>query len=278
MKCCICGTVKNCEIFLDKIFHNMEQIASLFEEYAIILYYDTSSDNTLNKLIQYKLSNKYFNFYVNKDPLLNYRTHNIAKGRNYCINYINENHKEYDYFIMMDCDDVCIEKVNLNVLRKNLLRDDWDCLSFNKNDYYDIWALSYGPYAASFYIFNIPITNMNTSITNMNLNEDKTPLKIMKNNIMKTLNACPDGKLVTCYSAFNGFAIYKSEKFLNCKYDGTLNLNYIPKNLLFMNIKQFGNIMNRKYLYNEDCEHRHFHFEALLKNNARIRISPEIIF
>jgi len=79
MKCCICGTVKNCEIYLDKIFRNMEQIASLFEDYAIILYYDTSSDNTLNKLTQYKLKNEHFRFYVNEDPLLKYRTYNIAK-------------------------------------------------------------------------------------------------------------------------------------------------------------------------------------------------------
>ena len=264
MKCCICGTVKNCEIYLDKIFNNMEKITSLFEEYAIFLYYDNSTDNTLNKLIQYKLKNKNFNFYVNKDPLFKYRTHNIAKGRNYCISYINENHPDYEYFIMMDCDDVCHDNVNLNVLQQNLLRDDWDCLSFNKKNYYDIWALSYGPYATSCFIFNIPFMN--------------SPTNIMKNNIMKTLKECPRGELVKCYSAFNGFAIYKSPKFLNCKYDGTLNLNYIPKQLLLINIKQFGKVANVKTLKNEDCEHRRFHFDALLKNNARIRISPEIIF
>lgn len=269
MKCCICGTVKNCERYLDKVFNNMEKIASLFEEYAIILYYDISVDNTLNKLIQYKLKNKHFNFYVNKDPLFKYRTHNIAKGRNYCINYINENYSDYQYFIMMDCDDVCENNINLKVLHKNLLRDDWDCLSFNKQDYYDIWALSYGPYAASFYIFN--------SQYFMNL-ENNTPLKIIKNNITKTLKECPNDELVKCYSAFNGFAIYKSDKFLNCKYNGTLDLSYIPKQLLLKNIQQFGKFVNIAYFYKEDCEHRRFHFEALLKNKARIRISPEIIF
>jgi hypothetical protein len=273
MKCCICGTVKNCEPYLDKIFRNMEQIASLFEDYSIMLYYDKSRDNTLNKLIQYKLKNSHFNFYVNKDPLFNYRTHNIAKGRNYCINYINETHRDYDYFIMMDCDDVCENNVNLNVLQKNLLRDDWDCLSFNKEDYYDIWALSYGPYACSFYIFNCggPYNLIDN-------NQGKIAHDTMKNNIKNTLKRCPSGEFVKCYSAFNGFAIYKSDKFLNCKYDGRLDLSYIPKQLLSMNIKHLGNLSTLKYVYNEDCEHRRFHFEAFLKNNARIRISPEIIF
>ena len=270
MKCCICGTVKNCEKYLDKIFLNMEKISSLFEEYAIILYYDKSNDNTLNKLIQYQLKNSHFKFYVNKDPTLpskKYRTHNIAKGRNYCIDYINKTHPDYEYFIMMDCDDVCENNVNLNVLQKNLLRDDWDCLSFNKEDYYDIWALSIGPYVASFYIFTSQFPLMNTY--------SDTPLKVMKKYIIKILKECPNGELVKCYSAFNGFAIYKSGKFLNCKYDGNLNLNYIPKQLLLMNIRQLGNIKNN---FNIDCEHRQFHFEAFLKNNARIRISPEIIF
>ena len=57
MKCCICGTVKNCGIYLDNIFKNMEQISSLFDDYVIILYYDNSDDDTLIKLNNLKYSN-----------------------------------------------------------------------------------------------------------------------------------------------------------------------------------------------------------------------------
>ena len=52
-KCCICGTVRNCGKYLDKIFSNMEKLGKLFEDYKIILYYDKSDDNTLNKLKLY---------------------------------------------------------------------------------------------------------------------------------------------------------------------------------------------------------------------------------
>jgi hypothetical protein len=253
----------------------MEQIATLFEAYAIILYYDISSDNTLNKLTQYKLQNEHFHFYVNKDPLLKHRTYNIAKGRNYCINYINKNYPDYEYFIMMDCDDVCENNVKLNVLQKNLLRDDWDSLSFNKEDYYDIWALSYGPYACSFFLFNKTLNGPKLLLGKNNLLLD-SPCNIMKASITNTLANCQPNELITCYSAFNGFAIYKSDKFLDCKYDGTLNLNYIPKKLLLMNIQKLGVITPN--VANVDCEHRRFHFEAMLKNNARNRISPEILF
>ena len=38
MKCCICGPVKNCGAFLDKVFENIEKIGALFEEYKIVIF------------------------------------------------------------------------------------------------------------------------------------------------------------------------------------------------------------------------------------------------
>ena len=32
MKCCICGPVRNCGPFLDKVLQNIEKIGSLFED------------------------------------------------------------------------------------------------------------------------------------------------------------------------------------------------------------------------------------------------------
>jgi len=50
MNCCICGPVKNCGPYLQKVLDNMEKIGSIFDDYQIIIYYDKSSDNTLNIL------------------------------------------------------------------------------------------------------------------------------------------------------------------------------------------------------------------------------------
>ena len=105
MNCCICGTVRNCEIYLDKIFRNMELIGALFQDYVIILYYDHSDDNTLQKLKDYQNKNNKVKFFVNNTPLLPYRTHRLAMGRNFCIDYIKRNYSDYPFFIMMDCDD-----------------------------------------------------------------------------------------------------------------------------------------------------------------------------
>jgi hypothetical protein len=38
-------------------------------------------------------------------------------------------------------------------------------------------------------------------------------------------------------SAFNGIAIYRTEKFIDCTYDGRFRLDYIPKKLIDKKIK-----------------------------------------
>ena len=78
MNCCICGTVKNCGPYLSKVLDNMAKIGSIFEEYKIIIYYDKSTDNTLDILKQYQKQNANMFFYVNKNLISPFRTHNLA--------------------------------------------------------------------------------------------------------------------------------------------------------------------------------------------------------
>jgi glycosyltransferase involved in cell wall biosynthesis len=254
--CCICGTVRNCGSYLEKVFANIEKIGALFNDYKIILFYDDSTDNTLAVLKDYQKKNDKLIFYSNK-KLLSHRTHRIAFGRNTCLNFIKTNYPDYEYFIMMDCDDRCSKTFCPNVLNMYLKRHDWDSLSFNHPDgYYDTWALSIGPYVASCHHFR-----------------DNS---LGKKYVTRLIQKVPKNALIKCYSAFNGFAIYRTSKFLNCYYDGRFRLDYIPTKLLSLNIKASGNINLSQNI--EDCEHRHFHFDAIRKNNARIRISPLCVF
>jgi hypothetical protein len=260
MKCCICGTVKNCAPYLDKVFENIEKIGSLFDDYKLLLYYDTSEDDTLNKINEYQKKNPKLLFYVNKNPLFKFRTYNISYGRNFCLRYIRNNLPDYEMFIMIDMDDVCCKEVNLELLKESLERKDWDALSFNTSPYYyDIWALSIKPYYLSLFAF-----------------EKKDEIcKIMMEYVTGLLNNTKSGELLTCASAFNGFAIYRTNKFLNCKYDGKLRLDLLP----FCKIFKDNNTINSNFIIQpDDCEHRSFHLEAILKNNARIKISPKILF
>lgn len=268
MKVCICGTVKNVGKYLQNVFKNMEKIASLFEEYIIILYYDKSEDDTLQQLKKYQENNTNFYFYVNTFPLSKYRTHNISKGRNICLNKIREKYTNYEYFIMMDCDDVCSGNINLDVLEKNLQNNEWDALSFNRKNYYDIWALSIKPYVVSMRHFH----NM--------VSVEKT----MKRYVTKLLDKIPKNKLLPCYSAFNGFSIYKTNVFIRCSYDGKLRLDLIPKKKISINQLALNDKIkliydsNAEDNINQDCEHRSFHLQAIQKFKAKIFISPDILF
>ena len=268
MKCCICGTVKNVEEYLENIFRNMEKIGSLFDDYVIILSCGNSSDKTIEKIKEYKNINKKVELFVIKKEVNPFRTQRIAFGRNICLDLIRKKYSNYEMFIMMDCDDVCSNEINLPILKKYLFRNDWDALSFNKEPYYDTWALSIYPYFFSY--------------RHWEKEEDAW------RNLFKTINEkfekCKPGDLVKCASAFNGFSIYKTNKFLNCTYYGHPRLDLIPEDLIKKNIEANGFEMffseeigneNTKW---EDCEHRSFHMEAIQKNNARIMISPEILF
>ena len=267
-KCCICGAVKNCGPYLNRIFKNIEKIGALFEDYVIIMYYDHSSDGTLLRLKNYQKKNPKLNFYVNKKSVSPYRTHRIANARNFCLEKIRESYSDYPFFIMMDCDDVNCKNVYPHVLKKYLDKDNWDALSFQTYPkYYDIWALSIKPYTFSY----------NHFVDNVAYYD------IIQNYVTKLLKNLKKGELLPCISAFNGFAIYRTEKFNDCWYDGRVRLDLIPKHYLSKHIKatnspvifkDYGNVNG----YYEDCEHRAFHLQGINKNNAKIRISPEILF
>lgn len=275
MNCCICGPVKNCAPYLPKVLENMEKLGSLFNEYKILIYYDNSNDNTFNILKDYQIKNPNLLLCVNKNKPTPYRTHNIALARNVCLNYIKQNSEKYPFFIMMDCDDVNCKEINIEILKKYLNRNDWDGLSFNTYPkYYDIWGLSIYPYCFSYNHFQ-------DNVKNYNIIQEFVDIKLKE--------ALNKNKLVPCISSFNGFSIYRTNKFLNTYYDGRVRLDLIPKCNLDIHKKVANsNLVYKKYykpdgtinvdgLY-EDCEHRAFHIQARQNSGAKIMISPEVLF
>jgi len=268
-KCCICGPVKNCGPYLDKVLENIEKIGSLFKDYKIFIFYDVSNDDTLSKLQNFQKKNNKLILFINNKIKSIYRTHNIAHARNNCLKYIRNNQNKFPYFIMMDFDDVNCKNINTDILPKYFERNDWDALSFNTSPkYYDIWGLSIKPYCFSYNHFEQNKYNN---------------YHIIQEYITKKLNDLPQGELLKCISSFNGFSVYRTDKFINSHYDGKLRLDIMPLNFIKAHAKaarsnillyDYGNV-NCKY---EDCEHRSFHAVAISQVNARIRISPEVLF
>lgn len=267
-RCCFCGPVKNVAPFILKVLNQVEKMASLFEDYEIFLYYDHSTDTTLEQLKAYQTINPKLSFYVNMRPYSAFRTHNLANARNNCLEYIYS--KGFPWFVMMDWDDVNAKEVNLDVLKSVLEdQDKWDAVSFQTAPTYkDIWALSIYPYCFSYNHFN----------------KSEEQYYVMQDFVTKKLQKLNKGEYLPCISAFNGLAIYKTNKFYKIKYVGHPYSGTIPKG----HIQAHAKAANSKLVYPvlgggwvnakvEDCEHRAFHARAISIHEARIRICPEVL-
>jgi hypothetical protein len=264
--CCL--TVRDCAIYLTKIFKNLDKLSKHFKNFYVIFVYDNCKDKTplLLKLYQ-KRSKSKFKVYVihnknNRNPV---RTVRISNSRNMCLDVIYNDIKNVDYHIMIDADDVNVKPWDTRVILSSLKRDDWDSISFNRKVYYDIWALLYEKIQHHCWGFS---------------EKSRKIMYFMMRDIKNILNKLKDNELFECYSAFNGFAIYRTEKFKNILYDGTDNkyssivqdrnklssLQYL-KNKLNDNKIIIGNKMKGS------CEHLYYHLSAIRDNNVRIRIT-----
>jgi hypothetical protein len=287
IQCCFCGPVRNCAPFLPAVMRNIQKMGSqLFhDQYAIILFYDKSSDISLSILKTWKIKLKkevgvLMHLYINPATTLSpYRTHRISAARNKCLDILKNNYSTTTcpYFIMMDFDEPNSKPCHPENLQKYFdttksLLNKWDALSFQTAPhYYDIWALSIAPFSFSYNHFRNNDAFYGIIQTYMDKKLAKTK------------------GLVSCISAFNGFAIYKTAVFLSCRYSGDIRTStQLSKNIQPRWIQQHKRATQSKQVEfrdyghikgaHEDCEHRPFHMQAIQQNGARIKISPEVIF
>jgi len=266
MKCIVCLCVYNNEFGLPFVLENILKINDVFSNVKILVFYDYSNDKSLEILNNYKEKYGNMEITINTNPKSNLRTENIANARHSLLEKIRENYNDVPYFIMMDSNEYsCIGNIKINVLKKVLDRsDEWDGLSFDRDaGYYDTWALSFEPFIYSFFHFI----------------DWKHVVGLMRENFQELLNDYNKNKpdeFIPVYSSFNGFSIYKTSKFINCSYSSNINLELFPEDKLINQTKLVGT--DRVNHLTDDCEHRHFHLEAIKKNNAKIKICQDFLF
>jgi hypothetical protein len=152
MENCVIGLpVYNAAQYISHAIKNIELLEKCFKNIKIIFVYDKSKDNTINLLKNYVKNKQNVTIYINEVERISNRTINIARARNKILEFIysSNNNKDYKYFIMLDCNYNNYKTIDVEILKKYLLREDWDCLTFNQDYYYDIWALSITPYYLS---------------------------------------------------------------------------------------------------------------------------------
>jgi hypothetical protein len=267
MKGVICLSIYNNEFGLPYCLNNIAKLAQCFDTLHVIAFYDESQDRSFQLLNEFKRDNEIdLTILVNNNTKYAERTANIAFARNSLLTYIRTHFADCDYFIMMDTNEYsCIGNIQVDVFKDAIdKRDLWDAISFDRDaGYYDTWALSFDPFIYSFFHFH----NWKNVVEKMRI-----AFNLLLNNYKTNY---PD-KLIPVYSAFNGFAIYKTSKFLNCSYSSNIHLDIFPpdsinKQIALMNIPVLTHL-------NNDCEHRKFHLEAIKKNGAKIMISTKSLF
>ena len=295
-ECCAIGLcVYNNEPGLPGVLSNIVKImeSKLFYKVTVVAFYDHSSDKSYSILETFKkqyerVCAETFKMIIVDNTKANgrklrmdyggrsnavirvldsSRTARIAVARNGILHVIRGLYKigfRNKYFIMMDSNEyACVGKINIPTLFGALKRsDEWDSVSFNRDaGYYDYWALSYDKYIYSMF----HVANKDETLNNI-----RKDFEVKLNNAKSTKGKTDTNyDFIPVYSSYNGFAIYKSDKFLNCSYSSNIDIRLFPKKLL---PKQ---IINK---FTNDCEHRKFHLEAIKKNKARIVVSPLSIF
>jgi hypothetical protein len=253
-------TVRDCAPYLPKVFENINRLRTLFPRFVLIVAYDHCKDRSERLLQDYKRRSTFPVYLLPGNTTSPYRTIRIADARNRCLKKLDE--LNIDIHFMIDADDVNRDPWNLTLLRYYLERPGWDVLTFNRTDYYDIWALMYPPFQHHCWGF---------------YHRSREVVAFIKKDITRQLEQCEEW--FPCQSAFNGFAIYKTNVFKHKRYCGEYKAlkAFIPDRDRVntkIALSSLGTLpLDEDFV--QSCEHLYYHLSV---PNARIYISKYSIF
>ena len=291
---CVCLCVYKSEDGLPYVLANLHKImqANIFHRIKIIAVYEEtdhpgpggpnqSSCALLKSFANHLRHPNSLEIVRNQYPTTHVRQRNIGNARNTFLNRMRDmrdgdddgsgsgGDDAYDYFAMMDANNYsCIGPVDTEVLRDAMdCADRWDSLSFLREaGYYDFWALSFDPFIRSFFHFKM---NWGAACGKM-----RDAFKnFVESGLASGMNLFP------VYSAFNGFALYRSAIFLSAdlRYSDEIDPALFPPDVLNKQVQILGcEPDDRTY---DDCEHRFFHLASKQPpHNARIYIYSRSLF
>jgi len=271
MHVALCFCVRDCEPYLKRIFSNIDALRCGLPQTKLtcIFVYDNCVDNSPALLHAYKQQQE--NVIVQGiENTSHMRTVRIAKARNACLEQLYKL-PNVQYHMMIDSDDRCANKWNIDLIRTYLQGGngdgDWDCISFNRKNYYDIWALLFDDFKHHCWGFASRADNNKV-------------VETMRKEITRKLNNANNS--IEVMSAFNGFAIYKTGRFSGFQYDGhgstfmTLFTDDERVRVETVLSRKYG-ILTKCVLTDESCEHLFYHLTAF-KSGRKIKISKWDIF
>mmetsp|Transcript_9459 Transcript_9459/g.13074 ORF Transcript_9459/g.13074 Transcript_9459/m.13074 type:complete len:418 (+) Transcript_9459:142-1395(+) len=253
----ITGTAKGVSNCFEMIRKSVYMMTDLFQSYRIIIYYHPID----GPAFQHWQTIDPNVILIVEDPTLfersPYKTEVLTVARNKLLSSVLEDMKlknvqsNNSYMILMDLDDrnfgPRMRPMNMPLFA-NVMKDSdkWDSISFNREMYYDIWALRYSRFDANVWAFGL---------------DSFALVKIIRRDISRILDESKKigEPYVPVLSAFNGLAIYKLHKTLDCEYAARC-------------------IEFRSPCRGGDCEHVAFHRCMREKHQAKIVIHADYLF
>ncbi|MBS0634271.1 MAG: hypothetical protein JSR37_02265 [Verrucomicrobia bacterium] len=281
----ICGVCRNTAHVVDSNIQNIEALGSRFQDYAVVIYENNSTDNTAQKLSAWAEKNPkvcLLSETLSKKKLARARTVRVANARNKVLDEVRR--KKYDkfrYLVMVDLDFVHPWPVD-ELVRSINHSFDWDCISANgiqNGLYYDRYA-----YRAADHPFGP---------------------ELLENGFWRIVDSSPfrvdTQSWPLVYSAFGGLAIYKRDTIIKFSYSGVVTkalkryYEQIMASLPIdhphlvaysaLNSKKSGIIFRKNCLNWQDpkdrsktvCEHVTLHAAMALKGYRTFYINPKLI-
>jgi len=139
---CIVGCCKDVEQYLPDVLTNLETIESWWRECKIVIFENDSTDNTNSILREWAKKGRHRTIVTeyNLNSRLPHRVERLAYIRNRLLEYIPNS---FDYFMMVDLDNVFTTPVSKKSFDSCFELDNWDVITAfsTGNKYYDIWPL-----------------------------------------------------------------------------------------------------------------------------------------
>ena len=142
------GVARNCAADLGAVLANIQRISELFADQAFIFVENDSKDATKTILQSWCVDRKNartisFDGLVAQTPM---RTVRLAHCRNTLMSIAKTEFPDFDYALMIDCDNINSNEMDLAAVRRALgfLEEAAGCAGVFANSagvYYDLWAL-----------------------------------------------------------------------------------------------------------------------------------------
>lgn len=262
-----CARGKTMRPYLSQLLTNIKMISQFWSDFRLCVYADDEGVEILKGLHSTKIdiiSESEYGMIKTLDPnvedepvdpeVLKFRTGRLSRGRNSCLNLVramvDKQNQSWDdtIFVNIDLDDINQYPFHTDVFKNALLPEnlkEWDALSFNRDPYYDYWALRYSGYDKNIFVHGGK--------------DGWWKFTVHKEFGEFVLNPSPL-KWFPVYSAFNGIAFYKLNYTRHCRFNGE---------------HAWDDAATVNHTYQEDCEHVAFQKCMGNKNNAKVVIFHE---